>query len=154
VQEETVSHDHEPDHPHARRHDRSHDSKDVMLDALLAIPVPTGWTIARRDRHDAVIVHTFRDVTISPPGVDVSTFRFGTAGAYANIHVNHGTNHGVDHGADHDGNRTYIVGVYATDVAYHVQRAGHVVHFATAADAVQCALDELRGELRRQERGW
>jgi hypothetical protein len=68
--------------------------------------------------------------------VDVPTFRFGIPGAYAHIHV--------DHSDD-----TYIVGVYATHVAYHVQSAGHVVHFTTASDAVQCALDELRGELNR-----
>jgi len=111
-----------------------------MLDALLAIPAPDGYTIARRDRYDAVLDHTFRDVTISAPGVDVSTFGFGTPGAYAHISVDDGD--------------TYIVGVFATHVAYHVQSAGHLVHFTTAADAVQRAVDELRGELLRQERGW
>jgi hypothetical protein len=119
----------------------SHDHVGVMLDALLAVPVPDGYTIVRRERYDAVLDYTFRDVTISPPGVDVSTFRFRTPGAYAHI--------GVDDGGD-----TYTVGVFATQVAYHVQSAGHVVHFTTASDAVRCALDELRGELRRQERGW
>jgi len=112
-----------------------------MLDALLAVPVPDGYTNTRRDRYDAVLDHTFRDVTINPPGVDVSTFRFGTPGAYAHIEVD-------------DGGDTYTVGVFATHVAYHVQSAGHVVHFTTAADAVRCALDELHGELLRQRRGW
>jgi len=72
--------------------------------------------------------------------VEVSTFRFGTPGAYAHISV--------------DDSDTYTVGVFATHVAYHVQSAGHVVRFTTAPDAVRCALDELRGELRRQKRGW
>ena len=103
--------------------------------------VPDGYTSVRRDRYDAVLDHTFRDVTISPPGVEVSTFGFGTAGVYAHI--------GVASRGD-----TYVVGVFATHVAYHVQSAGHVVRFTTAPDAVRCALDELRGELRRQKRGW
>ena len=119
----------------------SHDHVGVMLDALLAVPVPDGYANTRQDRYDAVLDHTFRDVTISPPGVDVSTFKFGTPGAYAHIEV--------DDDAD-----TYTVGVFATHVAYHVQSAGHVVHFTTAPDAVRCALDELHGELRRQKRGW
>jgi hypothetical protein len=119
----------------------SHDRVRVMLDALLAVPAPDGYTIARRDRYDPVLDHTFQDVTISPPGVDVSTFGFGTPGAYAHISVD-------------DGGDTYIVGVFANKVAYHVQGAGHVVHFTAAADAVQRAVDELRGELLRQERGW
>jgi hypothetical protein len=111
-----------------------------MLDAVLAVPVPDGYTSVRRERYDAVLDYTFRDVTVSPPGVEVSTFRFGTPGAYAHIGV--------------DGSGTYTVGVFATHVAYHVQSAGHVVRFTTAPDAVRCALDELRGELRRQKRGW
>lgn len=119
----------------------THDHVGVMLDALLAVGVPDGYTSVRRDRHDAVLDHTFRDVTISPAGVDVSTFTFGTPGAYAHICV--------DEGGD-----TYTVGVFATRVGYHVQSGGHVVHFSTAADAVHRAVDELRGELRRQQRGW
>ena len=111
-----------------------------MLDALLAVPVPDGYTSVRRERYDAVLDYTFRDVTVSPPGVEVSTFRFGTPGAFAHIDV--------------DDSGTYTVGVFATHVAYHVQSAGHVVRFTTAPDAVRCALDELRGELRRQKRGW
>src|SRR5262245_47287474 len=112
-----------------------------MLDALLAVPVPAGYTSARRDRYDAVLDRTFRDVTISPDGVDVPTFGFGTPGAYAHISV-------------HDSGDTYTVGVFATDVGYHVQSAGHVVAFTTAQDAVRCAVDEIRGHLTRQERGW
>jgi hypothetical protein len=111
-----------------------------MLDALLAVPVPDGYTSVHRERYDAVLDYTFRDVTVSPPGVEVSTFRFGTPGAYAHIGV--------------DDSGTYTVGVFTTHVAYHVQSAGHVVRFTTAPDAVRCALDELRGELRRQKRGW
>jgi hypothetical protein len=88
-----------------------------------------------------VIEHTFRDVTISPAGVDPSTFTFGTRGAYAHI--------GVDDGGD-----TYTVGVFATAGGYQVQSAGHVVHFTTAPDAVLCALDHLRAELQRQHCGW
>src|SRR5207253_10377889 len=84
-----------------RRLSVSHDHVGVMLDALLAVPVPDGYTSVRRDRYDAVLDHTFRDVTISPPGVDVSTFGFGTPGAYAYISVD-------------DGDDTYIVGVFAT----------------------------------------
>ena len=79
-----------------------------MLDALLAVPVPDGYTSVRRERYDAVLDYTFRDVTVSPPGVEVSTFRFGTPGAYAHIGV--------------DDSGTYTVGVFATHVAYHVQR--------------------------------
>ena len=118
----------------------SHDHVGVMLDALLAVAVPDGYTSVRRDRYDAVLDYTFRDVTISPPGVDLSTFGFGTAGVYAHISV--------------DDDDTYVVGVFATHVAYHAQSAGHVVHFTTASDAVRCALGELRGELLRQQRGW
>jgi hypothetical protein len=112
----------------------------VMLDALLAIPVPDGYTRVYRERHDTVINHTFRAVTISPPGVDVDTFTFGTPGAYAYITVN-----------DSD---TYAIQVSATKVGYHVQSAGHVVAFSTAEAAVVCALFEIRGHLLRQERGW
>ncbi len=119
----------------------SHDHIGVMLDALLAVPLPDGFTHARRDRYDPVTDHTFRDVTISPAGVDPSTFTFGTSGAYAHI--------GVDDGGD-----TYTVGVFATGVGYQVQSAGHVVRFTTAPDAVRCALGHLRSELRRQRRGW
>ena len=119
----------------------SHDHIAVMLDAVLAVPLPDGYAHARRDRYDPVIDHTFRDVTISPAGVDPSTFTFGTPGAYAHI--------GVDAGGD-----TYTVGVLATGVGYHVHSAGHVVHFTPAPDAVRCALGHLRAELERQERGW
>jgi len=119
----------------------SHDHIGVMLDALLAVPLPDGYVHVRRDRYDPVIDHTFRDVTISPAGVDPSTFTFGTPGAYAHI------------GVDDDGD-TYTVGVFATGVSYQVQSAGHVVHFTTAPDAVRCALGQLRGELQRQHRGW
>lgn len=113
----------------------------VMLDALLAIPVPDGYTGVYRERHDTVIDHTFRAVTISPPGVDVDTFTFGVPGAYAYLTVN-------------DGSDTYMVGVSATDVGYNVQSAGHVVAFTTAEAAVRCAVDQIRGHLRSQERGW
>ncbi len=119
----------------------THDHVGVMLDALLAVPVPDGFTSAYRERHDTVIDHTFRDVTISPDGLDVSTFTFGTPGAYAHI--------SVDSSGD-----TYTVGVLSTDVGYNVQSAGHVVAFTTAQDAVRCALGEIRGELLRQQRGW
>jgi hypothetical protein len=113
----------------------------VMLDALLAIPVPDGYTSAYRERHDIVIDHTFRAVTISPPGVDVATFTFGAPGTYAYITVN-------------DDSDTYAIQVSATDVGYHVQSAGHVVAFNTAEAAVECALVEIRGHLLRQQRGW
>lgn len=119
----------------------THDHIGVMLDALLAIPVPDGYTSVYRERHDTVIDHTFRDVTISPDRVDVATFTFGSTGAYAHI--------AVDTSGD-----TYTVGVFSTRVGYNVQAAGHVVAFTTAQDAVSCALGEIRGELRRQERGW
>ncbi|HLL66477.1 MAG TPA: hypothetical protein VK453_12120 [Micromonosporaceae bacterium] len=112
----------------------------VMLDAVLACPVPDGFTSAYRQRHSARFNYTVRDVTISPVGLDVSTFTFGVSGAYAHIGVNH-TN-------------TYTVGVFATDVAYNVQSAGRAVAFTSADDAVRCALDEIRGHLRRQQRGW
>ena len=118
-----------------------HDHVGVMLDALLAIPVPDGYTSVYRERHDDVIDHTFRDVTISPDWVDVPTFNFGTPGAYAHITV------------DESGD-TYTVGVFSTHVGYNVQSAGHVVAYTTAHDAVSCALGEIRGQLRRQERGW
>jgi hypothetical protein len=111
----------------------------LMLEALLAVPVPDGYTSVYRERHDAVIDHIFRDVTIAPAGVEVSTFGFGTPGAYADISV---TKTGD----------SYIVGVHATDVGYHVQSAGHVIAFSTAADAVRCAIDEIRDHLIRQER--
>ena len=42
-----------------------------MLDALLAIPVPDGYTSVYRQRYDAMLDHTFRDVTISPDGLVV-----------------------------------------------------------------------------------
>src|SRR5215471_9650960 len=112
-------------HAH-RRPSMPHDHVGVMLDALLAIPVPDGYTSAYRERHDPVIDHTFRDVVIAPDGVDVATFTFATPGAYAHI--------SVDEGGD-----TYTVGVFARDVGYHVQSAGHVVAFTTAAEAVRCA---------------
>jgi hypothetical protein len=35
-----------------------------------------------------------------------------------------------------------------------VQSAGHVVAFVTAESAVHCAVDQIRGHLREQERGW
>ena len=112
----------------------------VMLDAVLAVPVPDGFTSASQQRYNARFDHTVSDVTISPVGLNVSTFAFGTPGAYAHIGVN-------DSG-------TYTVGVFATDVAYNVQSAGQVVAFTSAEDAVRCAIDEIRGHLRRQERGW
>lgn len=46
-----------------------HDHVGVMLDALLAIPVPDGYTSVYRQRYDAMLDHTFRDVTISPDGL-------------------------------------------------------------------------------------
>ncbi|WP_432830812.1 hypothetical protein [Dactylosporangium sp. CA-092794] len=113
----------------------------VMLDAVLAIAVPDGYTSVYRERHDTVINHTFRAVTVSPPGVDVDTFRFGTPGAYAAITVN-------------DSGDTYAVEVMSTNVGYHVQRAGHVVAFTTADAAVCCAIGEIRDHLLRQQRGW
>ena len=119
----------------------SHDHIGVMLDALMAVALPDGYTHARRDRHDPVIEHTFRDVTISPAAVDPATFTFDTPGAYAHISVE-------------DGGDTYTVGVFATRVGYQVQSAGHVVHFTTAPDAVRCALGHLRVELQSQQRGW
>jgi hypothetical protein len=119
----------------------AHDHVGVMLDALLAVAVPDGFASVYRERHDTVSDDTFRDVTISPDGLDVSTFTFGTAGAYAHISV-------------HESGDTYTVGVFATHVGYNVQSAGHVVAYITAADAVSCALGEIRGQLQRQERGW
>ncbi len=119
----------------------THDHIGVMLDALLAVPVPDGYTSVYRERRDTAIDHTFRDVTISPDGLDVSTFTFGAPGAYAHIRV------------DGSGD-TYTVGVFATRVGYNVQSAGHVVAFTTAQDAVRCALGEISSELVRQERGW
>lgn len=113
----------------------------VMLDAVLAVPVPDGFTIAYRERHDTLLHCTYRDVTISPDGLDVATFAFGTPGVYAYIKV--------DTGGD-----TYTVGVFATAIGFNVQSAGHVVAFTTAEDAVSCALGEIRAELRRQQRGW
>ena len=56
--------------------------------------------------------------------------------------------------SDNSNTETKAAGKAPTHVAYHVQSAGHVVRFTTAPDAVRCALDELRGELRRQKRGW
>jgi hypothetical protein len=119
----------------------SHDHIGVMLDALMAVPLPEGYIHARRDRYDPVTEHTARDVTISPAGVDPSTFAFGTTGAYAHISVD-------------DGGDTYTVGVFATGVGYEMQSAGHVVHFTTAPDAVCCAMGHLRGELQSQQHGW
>jgi hypothetical protein len=113
----------------------------AMLDALLAIPVPDGYTSAYRERHDQVIDHTYRDVVIAPGGVDVDSFTFGAPGAYAHINVD-------------DSGNIYTVGVFATDVGYTVQSAGHVVAFTIAQDAVSCALGEIRGHLLRQKRGW
>jgi hypothetical protein len=113
----------------------------VMLDALLAIPVPDGYTSVYRERHDTLINHTFRAVTVSPPNVDADTFGFGTPGAYAAITVN-------------DGGDTYAVEVMSTKVGYHVQSAGHVVAFTTAEAAVGRAIDEILDHLLRQERGW
>lgn len=119
----------------------SHDHVGVMLGALLAVPVPDGFTSAYREIHNAKYGQTFRDVTISPAGLDVHTFDFGTPGAYAHICVS-------------ECGDTYIVGVIATRVCYIVQGAGHVVAFTNATDAVSCAIGEIRGHLRRQERGW
>lgn len=119
----------------------SYDHIGVMLDAILSVSLPDGYTHARRDRYDLVIGHTFGDVTIRPAGVDPSTFTFGRPGVYAYI--------GVDDGGD-----AYTVGVFATEVGYQVQSAGHVVRFTTAPDAVRCALGHLRAELQCQHRGW
>lgn len=119
----------------------THDHVRVMLDAVLAVPVPDGFTSAYRERRDALLDHTYRNVTISPADVDVSTFTFGAAGAYAHISVN-------------PCGGAYTVGVLARDVGYNVQCAGRVVAFTSADAAVACALDEIRGELRRQRRGW
>jgi hypothetical protein len=113
----------------------------VMLDALLAVPLPDGYRSAYQERHDTVIDHVYRDVVICPDGVDVATFTFGTPGAYSHIKV------------DASGD-TYTVGVFATDVAYNVQSAGHVVAFTTAQQAVRRAVSEIRSHLQRQERGW
>jgi hypothetical protein len=117
----------------------THDRVSVMLHALLAVPVPDGYTNQYRERHDTVIDHIFRDVTIAPAGVEVSTFGFGTPGAYAHISVAERSD-------------AYIVGVFATDVAYNVQSAGHVVAFTTAVDAVRCAIREIHDHLVQQER--
>jgi hypothetical protein len=76
----------------------------------------------------------YRDVVIAPTGLDVSTFRFGTPGAYAHIRAHVGSD--TDRG-------TYTVGVYTTHVAYHVQHAGHPVAFTTASDAVARAIHEI-----------
>jgi len=119
----------------------THDHIGVMLDALLAIPLPDGYTSVYRERHDIVIEHTFRDVTISPDWVDVATFSFGRPGAYAHI--------SVDTSGD-----TYTVGVYSSHVGYNVQAAGHVFAYTTAQDAVSCAVGAIRGKLQRQDRGW
>jgi hypothetical protein len=113
----------------------------ALLDALLTIPIPDGYASTYRECHDTVIDHTFRAVTISPPGVDVDTFAFGTPGAYAYITVN-------------DDCDTYAIQISATDVGYHLQSAGHVVAFSTAQAAVECALFEIRSHLLRQQRGW
>lgn len=118
-----------------------HDQVRVMLDAVLVVPVPDGFTMAYRERHDTLLDYTYRDVTISPDGLDVATFAFGTPGVYAYINVN-------------SGGDSYAVGVFATAVGFYVQSAGHAVAFTTAEDAVSCALGEIRGELRRQHRGW
>jgi hypothetical protein len=119
----------------------THDHVGVMLDALLDLPVPDGYTSVYRERYDDVINHTFRAVTISPPDVDPDTFRFGTPGAYAYLTVN-------------DDGDTYAVQVSATKVGYHVQSAGHAVAFSTADAAVRRAVDQIRGHLREQARGW
>jgi hypothetical protein len=119
----------------------THDHVGVMLAAVLAIPVPDGYTSVYRERYDTVIDHRFRDVVIAPDHVDVATFTFGAPGVYAHI--------GVDDGGD-----TYTVGVFSRDVGYNVQAAGHVVAFTTAGEAVRCAVGEIRGQLERQQRGW
>jgi hypothetical protein len=111
-----------------------------MLEALLAVSLPDYFVSLRRDRYNALLDRTFRDVTISPRRVHVSTLTFGTPGAYAHIALD-------------EGGTTYTVGVFATDMAYQIQSAGHVIHFASAPDAVRCALEELRSELLRQGRG-
>ena len=111
----------------------------TMLDAVLAVPVPDGFTIACRERH--VLGDDFHDVTISPDGLDVSTFDFGTPGAYAYITASEDQTY-------------YLVGVFATKIGFYVQSAGHAERFATAEDAVKCALGEVRAELERQQRGW
>ncbi|MEU7874270.1 hypothetical protein [Dactylosporangium sp. NPDC049140] len=71
-----------------------------MLDELLAVPLPDGFTSARRDRYDAVIDHTFRDTTISTTSLDVATFAYGKPGAYAAIGV--------------DVDDSYTVGIFIT----------------------------------------
>jgi hypothetical protein len=109
----------------------------AMLDAVLAVPVPDGFTIALRERH--VLGDVFHDVTISPDGLDVATFDFGTPGAYAYIKARE---------------TYYLVGVFATKVGYYVQSGGHAEEFATAEDAVTCALDQVRAELQSRQRGW
>jgi hypothetical protein len=110
-----------------------------MLDAVLAIPVPDGFTITLRERH--VLGDVFHDVTISPDGLDVSTFGFGTPGAYAYIKA-------------HESRPHYYVGVFTTKVGCYVQSGAHAEEFATADVAVKCALSEVRAELERQQRGW
>jgi hypothetical protein len=111
----------------------------VMLEELLAVPVPDGYTSQYRERHDTVIDHLFRDVTIAPAGLEVSLFGLGTPGAYADISVT-------------ETGDAYVVGVHATDVGYHVQGAVRVVRFSTAADAVRCAICQIRDHLSRHER--
>ena len=111
----------------------------AMLGAVLAVPVPDGFTIALRERH--VLDDVFHDVTISPDGLDVSTFYFGTPGAYAYIKAD-------------ENDTTYKVGVFATKVGSYVQSDGQVEKFATAEEAVKCALSQVRTELQEQERGW
>jgi hypothetical protein len=111
----------------------------AMLDAVLAVPVPDGFTIAFRERR--VLGDVFHDDTISPDGLDVSTFGFGTPGAYAYIKTDESQTH-------------YLVGVFATKIGFYVQSAGHAETFTTAEDAVTCALGEVRAELHRQQRGW
>lgn len=113
----------------------NHDHVGVMLDAVLAIPVPDGYTATYRERHDTVIDRTFRDVVIAPDGLDVSVFTFGTPGAYACVYVD-------------DSGDTYTVGVFSRDVAYTVQAAAS---FTTARDAVASALGQIRSELWHQQ---
>ena len=119
----------------------THDPVRVMLDAVLAAPVPDGFTMAYRERHDTLLHCTYRDVTLSPDGLNVATFAFGAPGAYAHISVN-------------SAGDAYTVGVFATAIGFNVQSAGHVVAFTNAEDAVSCAVGEIHGELRRQRRGW
>ncbi len=125
----------------------AHPGEDATGERLAAVlrraaesPLPAGWTARYRERRDAVARHTHRDVVICPPGVVDATFTFGQPGGYAHI------------GATAGGG--FILGCHFTNVGFNVQAAGHVVFYRSAHEVVRSAVDELTGELRRQQRGW